>query len=379
MFANPMNWMGSGKSKSQKDLLRGIGVNLGQGGARRSFDDISKVGIRGEAIFDEENGEFGGSKEDGNYTSSFSRLSFSSRNSTPNAADSKNSSTRSRANSNSSASKRTPSTSPAMAKEVVPPPSFWDYTQDSKAEQPQENTTNSESYDYYEQYGHYEHHENHQNYDHYESYDQTNAEQPETWSCEIGGNSTAGSNEYKNDDYYNSEGHEKESYQYSESQHDYYHDKENVNTQLRSPMEPQSKASSASKSPLQAKVLHSTEKFDVDTYNSGDNDEEQIEILFSKLRHNRAAYVKDALRAGFDVNTVDTKGNSLLHICAQNDNKKMAAMMIKLGCRVNIANKKGLTALDYARTYKFLQLEQLLLEAGAELGKRRVVLGDSRF
>ena len=98
--------------------------------------------------------------------------------------------------------------------------------------------------------------------------------------------------------------------------------------------------------------------------------EDEIELLFSKLRHNRIAYVKEALREGFDIQSTDCRGNTMLHICAQNDNKKIASTLLKLGCNVNKENKKGLTALDFAHMYRFQTLAELLSDFGADFGSR---------
>ena len=98
--------------------------------------------------------------------------------------------------------------------------------------------------------------------------------------------------------------------------------------------------------------------------------DDQIEHIFSKARHNHAAVVISALQAGFHVNTTDGNGNTLLHICAQNNHKKLASALILNFpmCNINAENFKSLTPLDYARKYGFEKLATWLESAGATCG-----------
>ena len=89
---------------------------------------------------------------------------------------------------------------------------------------------------------------------------------------------------------------------------------------------------------------------------------EHIDMVFSKVRHNHIADVKQAIAEGFHPHSVDYNGNTMLHICAQNNLRKMAQVVIAAGCPINEVNLKGLTALDYANQYQFRELINLLLE-----------------
>merc|ERR1712167_92816 len=92
--------------------------------------------------------------------------------------------------------------------------------------------------------------------------------------------------------------------------------------------------------------------------------EMEIENLFSKVRHNRIEDVKHILVCGTDVGIKDTNGNSLLHICAQNNLKRMASLVLGYGANINAENKKGITALDYCDNYHFDKLGDWFVQNG---------------
>jgi ankyrin repeat protein len=58
----------------------------------------------------------------------------------------------------------------------------------------------------------------------------------------------------------------------------------------------------------------------------------------------------------------------MLHVCAQNNLKKMAHLCIKHGCDVNARNKKGMTPLDYCDMLQFQAMAEWLVVMGAENG-----------
>lgn len=87
-----------------------------------------------------------------------------------------------------------------------------------------------------------------------------------------------------------------------------------------------------------------------------EDDEQEVVDMFSKVRHNRHEYVEESIANGFNVNARDEKGNSLLHICAQNNLKKMAVLIVRNGGRINSKNTKGYTPLDYCNKYGFEKL-----------------------
>jgi ankyrin repeat protein len=69
----------------------------------------------------------------------------------------------------------------------------------------------------------------------------------------------------------------------------------------------------------------------------------------------------------FSSTSMDDKGNTLLIICARNNLRKMAHMLItKFNCPVNVENLDGKTALDYSEKFSFDKFSKLLLSYGAE-------------
>lgn len=105
----------------------------------------------------------------------------------------------------------------------------------------------------------------------------------------------------------------------------------------------------------------------IDSYEA---DEEEIESVFSKVRHNRAEAVIAAIQEGFDANTTDAFGNTMLHVCAQNNHRKLASILFQAfpTINVNAMNHKGLTPLDYAEKYGFQQVASWLVSVGAVQG-----------
>jgi ankyrin repeat protein len=69
------------------------------------------------------------------------------------------------------------------------------------------------------------------------------------------------------------------------------------------------------------------------------------------------------LANGSSVLILDQKGNSLLHICAQNNLKKMAALLIRNGCPIYFRNKRGLLPVDYCTMYSFFEMREWLLNS----------------
>ena len=105
-------------------------------------------------------------------------------------------------------------------------------------------------------------------------------------------------------------------------------------------------------------------------------DEMEREQLFSKVRHGHQEWVKQYVNSkNSDLGkcpswSVDEKGNTLLHVAVQNNQKKMASILIKLGADVNKTNKKGMTCLDYAEMYHFNKLAEFLMGMDALNGVR---------
>jgi hypothetical protein len=95
----------------------------------------------------------------------------------------------------------------------------------------------------------------------------------------------------------------------------------------------------------------------------------EVEQLFSKVRHNRIDDVRAILDGEMDVRTRDSNGNTLLHICAQNNLKKMANLVLDYGADINAENKKGITALDYCDNYHFDKLGDWFVQMGGDNGQ----------
>jgi hypothetical protein len=110
-----------------------------------------------------------------------------------------------------------------------------------------------------------------------------------------------------------------------------------------------------------------------------DEDEETLRELiatvFSKARHNHMDYILQKItQEQFNTNAKDEYGNTLLHICAQNNHRKLAQLILKHSSNTNIytKNHKGFTALDYCEKYGFLKMYDWLQECGeaARQGER---------
>ena len=105
-----------------------------------------------------------------------------------------------------------------------------------------------------------------------------------------------------------------------------------------------------------------------------------VDALFSKVRHNHGEYVAQQLSSGLNPNLVDYNGNTMLHICAQNNNKKIASLLLNsegIECDINILNNKSHTPLDYAEKYGHTKLAQYLIGKGAVSGLQQEVRGPS--
>eukprot|EP01033_Poteriospumella_lacustris_P011350 gene11350-8072_t len=106
-------------------------------------------------------------------------------------------------------------------------------------------------------------------------------------------------------------------------------------------------------------------------------DDDVVEMVFSKARHDRQEYVLDMLlHHQFNPNSRDQYGNTLLHVCAQNNHRSLAAKIIK-HCGgpdrvdVNARNKKKLTPLDFCDKYGHVKFRMWLTSFGAVSGDTR--------
>ena len=89
------------------------------------------------------------------------------------------------------------------------------------------------------------------------------------------------------------------------------------------------------------------------------------EQVFSFCRHGRVKEVEAAVLQGFDPNTRDENGNTLLLLAAQNGLKKIAKKLLRMGAEINAQNAKGNSALHFCKAFGHEALLQYLLEKGA--------------
>ena len=126
---------------------------------------------------------------------------------------------------------------------------------------------------------------------------------------------------------------------------------------------------------------------DADIAVDDDGDEDFIISVFSKIRHNHIDTISEYLKTKKVSCSMKDKqhGNTILHVCAQNNHTKMMTMIIKSNTKnndrskiINPLNKKGMTPLDYAYHYKFYGLATQLEAVGALPGSR-VLVGDNSY
>jgi len=71
------------------------------------------------------------------------------------------------------------------------------------------------------------------------------------------------------------------------------------------------------------------------------------------------------VKNGAQVNAADHTGYTLLMVAAVNKKPDLVKLMLALGADPNLKNREGLSALDYARSLKFAEIEHLLQAAAA--------------
>lgn len=76
-----------------------------------------------------------------------------------------------------------------------------------------------------------------------------------------------------------------------------------------------------------------------------------LEVVFSQARNGRLKRLEESLEAGFDINTEDEKGNTLLIIACQNVNRALVEMLVLKRADVSHQNGVGNTPLHFAMAY----------------------------
>lgn len=95
--------------------------------------------------------------------------------------------------------------------------------------------------------------------------------------------------------------------------------------------------------------------------------EKSNEIVFSFVRHNRYDAVEALIQQDQDViRATDESENTLLHTACQNNNKRLAKLLLKNHIDINAQNSRKNTALHYCYQYKFHDLAEYLLAHGAD-------------
>jgi len=90
-------------------------------------------------------------------------------------------------------------------------------------------------------------------------------------------------------------------------------------------------------------------------------------VVFSFVRHNRFEAVQAILEQEREtLAALDDNGNTLLHIACQNNNRRIAKLLLKNGASVNAQNKRGNTPLHYCHQYGFMQMGEYLIQLGAD-------------
>lgn len=75
--------------------------------------------------------------------------------------------------------------------------------------------------------------------------------------------------------------------------------------------------------------------------------QDEIESIFSCARHDRREEIERYLNRGIPVDIRDEYGNTMLVTACQNNNKRMAKLLLRRGANINARNYRGNTPLHY--------------------------------
>jgi hypothetical protein len=90
-------------------------------------------------------------------------------------------------------------------------------------------------------------------------------------------------------------------------------------------------------------------------------------VVFSFVRHNRYESVEALIQQNLEIlASKDENGNNLLHVACQNNNRRIAKLLLNNNIHVNEANSRGNTPLHYAYQYGFTQLAEFLMANNAD-------------
>lgn len=96
---------------------------------------------------------------------------------------------------------------------------------------------------------------------------------------------------------------------------------------------------------------------------------EEFAELASWARHGKYREIEDAMNQpdfNIPIDYQDDLGNTLLHIAAQNGNKRIAKLCLRRGASINKQNLSGHSVLHYTHSYGFMDLFQYLMSKGAD-------------
>ena len=96
---------------------------------------------------------------------------------------------------------------------------------------------------------------------------------------------------------------------------------------------------------------------------------QDLEDLFSLARNGKYEEIEGKLSSvdwTLPIDAKDSKGNTLLSIACQNDNKRIVKLCLRKGADVNTQNINGQTPLHFCYAYKCMALFDYLIEKGAD-------------
>ena len=95
----------------------------------------------------------------------------------------------------------------------------------------------------------------------------------------------------------------------------------------------------------------------------------ELDQVFSWCRHGKYGDIENFFNdpdCALSIDAKDAEGNTLLHTCAQNGNKRIAKLCLRRGADINMQNLNGQSVLHYAFAYGFEDLAQYFMEKGAD-------------
>lgn len=94
--------------------------------------------------------------------------------------------------------------------------------------------------------------------------------------------------------------------------------------------------------------------------------EAAMEKAILAAKSNNIAAMEDALEEDVPIDTIDSFGNSLLILAAQQGSKRMCKFLLRRGAKLNMQNLSGNTCLHYCYAYSHTELGDYLRKRGAD-------------